>query len=174
MQFTVAVSGPARGVPTRTAGCAREIGREIAKSGAVLLTGGLGGVMAEASRGASEAGGLVIGLLPGEDATAANRWVGVALPTGLGEARNCLLVATAEALICVGGSWGALSEVALACRAGIPVVAMGEAWQILDSAGQPPRGGPLRVDDPGEAVRTVLSLARHNRSRGRVRAGAPG
>lgn len=173
MPITVAVIGPARGMASRTAALARGVGGEIAKAGAVLLTGGLGGVMAEASRGASEAGGLVIGLLPGEDPAEANRWVTVALPTSLGEGRNFLLVSAADALICIGGSWGTLSEVALACRLGTPVVMTGETWQILDAAGKLPRGGPIRSEGATDAVLTALRLARSHGPRGPATPGGP-
>lgn len=132
----------------------------LAEEGCILLTGGLDGVMAEAARGATEAGGLVLGLLPGTDATAGNRWLTIALPTGLGELRNLMVVAAAEAVVAVGGSWGTLSEVALACRLGIPVVVLGEGWQVLDQAGRIPRGGPVTVADPAGAVAYVLGRPR--------------
>lgn len=156
MPSTVAVVGPARGVSARTAGTAREVGRRLAEAGAVLVTGGLGGVMAEASRGAAEAGGVVVGLLPGGDAREANQWVGVPLPTGLGEGRNLLVVAAADSVISIGGSWGTLGEVALACRLGIPVVTLGDSWQITDSSGRPPRGGPVAAAGAAEAVNYAL------------------
>lgn len=156
MAATVAVVGPARGVSARTAASAREVGRRLAEAGAVLVTGGLGGVMAEASRGAAEVGGVVVGLLPGTDRSEANQWVGVALPTGLGEGRNLLVVAAADSVISVGGSWGTLSEIALACRSGIPVVTLGDSWQVVDATGRPPRGGPVAAAGPADAVNLAL------------------
>jgi hypothetical protein len=93
---------------------AEAAGRALAEAGAILVCGGLGGVMAAACRGAADAGGTTIGVLPGHDSASANPWVGIPLASGLGEARNALVVAFADAVIAVGGSWGTLSEVALA------------------------------------------------------------
>jgi uncharacterized protein (TIGR00725 family) len=109
---------------------AAEVGRLVALAGHDVATGGLGGVMAAASRGAHEAGGRVVGVLPGDDPAAANEWVGEAIATGLGQGRNAVLVDLADAVIGVGGSWGTLSEIALARRLGKPVVWM-HGWQIL-------------------------------------------
>jgi uncharacterized protein (TIGR00725 family) len=104
---------------------AQGVGRALAERGAVLICGGLGGVMEAAAKGAAEAGGRSVGLLPGTDAGAANRWIDLPLPTGLGEARNALVVRAAEAVIAVGGSWGTLSEIALARKIGRAVVTLG-------------------------------------------------
>ena len=101
----------------------------MAERGAVVVTGGLGGVMASASEGAATAGGLVIGLLPGTDRSAANEWVSFALPTGLGELRNGLVVRACDAVIAVGGGHGTLSEIALALKAGKRVVGIG-SWDV--------------------------------------------
>jgi uncharacterized protein (TIGR00725 family) len=94
-----------------------------------VVTGGLGGVMAAASQGAREAGGVTLGLLPGDDRAAANPWVAVAVPTGLGELRNALVVRTADALVAVGGAYGTLSEIALALKAGRLVIGLG-TWDV--------------------------------------------
>ncbi len=94
---------------------AEAAGRALAEAGAILVCGGLGGVMAAACRGASDAGGTTVGVLPGRDPAEANPWVSIPLASGLGEARNALVVAFAEAVIAIGGEWGTLSEVALAC-----------------------------------------------------------
>ena len=101
---------------------AHEVGERIALAGAILVCGGLGGVMEAAARGAAQAGGLTVGVLPGADASAANPWIGLPLPSGLGEARNALVVRFGEAVIAIGGEWGTLSEIALARRTGVPVV----------------------------------------------------
>ncbi len=93
------------------------------------MCGGLGGVMEAACRGANEAGGVSVGILPGADRAAANRFVDIAIPTGLGEARNALVVRSAEALVAVGGGYGTLSEIAFALKAGKPVVGLG-SWEI--------------------------------------------
>jgi uncharacterized protein (TIGR00725 family) len=101
------------------------VGVALADAGAVVLCGGRRGVMEAVCRGVAEAGGLCIGVLPGSDAREANPWVGVSLPTGLGEARNAVLVTAAEAVIAVGGGWGTLSEIALALKAGRSVTHLG-------------------------------------------------
>lgn len=110
------------------------VGKLLAQRGAVVMTGGLGGVMAAASQGAHDAGGLVIGLLPTSEPTDANEFVDVAIPTGLGELRNGLLVRSVDGVIAVGGSWGTMSEIALAMRTGTPVVCL-LGWKISDQAG---------------------------------------
>jgi len=104
----------------------------------VLVCGGLGGVMEAACRGARDAGGRTVGILPGADRSAANRFVDVAIPTGLGEARNALVVRSADALVAVGGGYGTLSEIALALKAGKPVVGL-DSWDIdgIEAAATP-------------------------------------
>lgn len=126
---------------------AAEVGRLLASRGAVVVTGGLGGVMESASRGAASAGGVVVGLLPGLDRAAANPWVSVALPTGLGELRNGLVVRASDAVIAVGGGYGTLSEIALALKAGKLVVGIG-SWEI---------DGVVAVDDAAAAVERVFA-----------------
>lgn len=136
---------------------AEEVGREIALAGAVLVCGGLGGVMAAAARGAAEAGGLTVGLLPGSDASAANPWIGLPLPTGMGEGRNVLVVRAADAVIAVGGAWGTLSEIAFGKVLGRPTVTLAE----------PPASGlglPSAADAAG-AVSWALEAARRPRGR---------
>jgi uncharacterized protein (TIGR00725 family) len=122
------------------------VGRLIAERGAVLVCGGLGGAMEAACRGAQEAGGVTVGILPGTDRSAANAHVDIALPTGLGEARNALVVHAADVLIAIGGGYGTLSEVALALRAGTPVVGV-ETWPIE---------GVVTVDGPEAAVHAAF------------------
>ena len=126
----VAVCGPGDPDAGRDAlADADAAGRAIAGAGAALVCGGLGGAMAAACRGAAEAGGLTIGLLPGSDRAAANPWVRVALPTGVGELRNGLIVRAADAIVAIRGGWGTLSEVALARKLGRPVVGVGP-WEL--------------------------------------------
>jgi len=120
----IAVVGPGDATAGEE-GEAEAAGRALAEAGAVVVCGGLGGVMAAACRGAKEAGGATVGILPGPDRGAANEWVDFAIPTGLGEARNALVVRAADALVAVGGGWGTLSEVALALKAGKPVAGVG-------------------------------------------------
>jgi len=124
----VAVIGPGHADPGQEAE-AEATGRALAAAGAVVVCGGLGGVMAAACRGAAAAGGTTVGLLPGPDRAAANPWVSVAVPTGLGEARNALVVRAADAVVAVGGGYGTLSEIALALRLGRPVVGV-STWPI--------------------------------------------
>lgn len=111
---------------------AEEVGRRLAERGAVVVTGGLGGVMAAACRGAKEAGGLTIGLLPEADPATANEWVDVAIATGMGEGRNVLVARAAAAVIAIGGEFGTLSEIALALKLGRPVIGI-ETWEIARS-----------------------------------------
>lgn len=108
---------------------AEEIGRLIAVRGGIVVCGGLGGVMEAAARGSSSAGGTVIGLLPGDAATGANAYVTIPIPTGMGEARNVIVVKASQAMIAVGGAFGTLSEIALALRFGVPVIGL-ETWSL--------------------------------------------
>ncbi|MBA2738586.1 MAG: TIGR00725 family protein [Actinomycetota bacterium] len=103
---------------------ARQAGEALATRGWVTVTGGLGGVMAAAAAGAASRGGTVVGLLPGDDRTAASAGHSVVIPTGLGELRNSLIVRTSDAVLSVGGSWGTQIEVSLAVRTGVPVVSI--------------------------------------------------
>lgn len=128
------------------------VGRLLGERGAVLLCGGLGGVMEAAARGARQAGGLTVGILPGSDPADANPHIDVPLATGMGEMRNALIVRAAGAVIAIGGGWGTLSEVALAQRIGTPVVGLHDAFK---SAIDIPR-----VSTPDAAVQWVLEQAR--------------
>jgi uncharacterized protein (TIGR00725 family) len=134
----VAVCGDSDpGTPHREA--AREVGRLLAKAGAVVICGGLGGVMEAAGEGAASAGGMVVGILPGSDRQGANPHLTIALPTGLGQARNAVIATASDAMIAIGSAgWGTLSEIAHARRLGRPVVGL-DTWRIdgLDAAGSP-------------------------------------
>jgi uncharacterized protein (TIGR00725 family) len=125
---------------------AEPVGRLVAERGAVLVCGGLGGAMEAACRGAKEAGGTTVGLLPGPDRAGANPYVDVALPTGLAQGRNFLIVHAADALIAVGGGYGTLSEIALALRLGKPVIGL-DSWDIE---------GIVVADSPEAAVRAAF------------------
>ncbi|MGH3118400.1 MAG: TIGR00725 family protein, partial [Gaiellales bacterium] len=124
----VAVVGPGDADPSAEERAAA-LGKSLAQAGAVVVCGGLGGVMAAACRGAREAGGTTVGILPGGDRTEANPWVEVALATGLGEARNALVVRAADAVVAVAGGYGTLSEIALALKMGKPVIGLG-TWSL--------------------------------------------
>jgi uncharacterized protein (TIGR00725 family) len=126
----IAVIGPGDAAEPALA-AAEEVGRLLAERGAVLVCGGLGGVMEAASGGAAGAGGVVVGILPGSDRRAGNRHLTVAIATGLGEMRNPLVVRAADAVIAVGGAYGTLSEIAFALRTGKPVVGVG-TWDLPD------------------------------------------
>jgi uncharacterized protein (TIGR00725 family) len=125
---------------------AEEVGRLLAEAGAIVVTGGRTGVMEAASKGACEAGGTTLGILPGADRSEANEWVAVAVPTGMGEARNALVVRAADGLVAVGGAWGTLSEIALARKTGKPVAGL-ESWDL---------DGVDRFETAAEAVTAVL------------------
>ena len=140
----------------RVAVLAERVGRAIAEAGAVLLCGGLGGVMEAASRGAALEGGLVIGLLPGFEARDANRWVGVPIVTGMDQARNVILVRSCDAVIAVGGRYGTLSEIALALKLGRPVVGLG-TWRLTQPEGR--RVPLLPARTPEDAVARALRAA---------------
>jgi len=135
---------------------AEAVGRGLAQRGAIVVCGGLGGVMEGACRGAAEAGGTSVALLPGSDRGDANRWATVVIPTGLGEARNAIVARAADAVIAIGGELGTLSEIALALRRGTPVVGY-RTWELATRAG--PFDGIDRVDSAEEAVELALALA---------------
>jgi uncharacterized protein (TIGR00725 family) len=135
---------------------AEEVGAGLARAGFTLVTGGAFGVMEAASRGAREAGGTVVGLLPGTDRSQGNEWTDVALPTGLGHGRNLAVVTSADVVVAVGGGWGTLSEIGLAGAVGRPVVLLA-GWR-LDHAGPMP-GEISYADSPAEAVELADQLA---------------
>ncbi len=136
------------------AAMAEEVGLRLARSRAVVLCGGLGGVMEAVCRGARQADGLTIGLLPSKDARTANPYVVLPIMTGMGEARNVILVNSAEAVIAIGGGWGTLSEIALARRAGLAVFGL-HTWASSGSVSL-----AEAVDSPEEAVARALTAAR--------------
>ena len=133
---------------------AEEVGRELARQGVILVCGGLGGIMAAACKGASSAGGVTIGILPGGSRQAANPYVQIPIVTNLGEARNVVLVKSAEAVIAIGGGYGTLSEIGHALRNGLPVVGL-NTWS-LSRNGQPDNSIIL-AQDPAEAVKKAIS-----------------
>jgi uncharacterized protein (TIGR00725 family) len=154
----VAVVGPGDGATQEQVEIARQVGSLLAEKNAVVVCGGLGGVMAAACQGAAARAGLTVGLLPGRDRAAAaqagNRHLSVVLPTGLGELRNGLVVNAADAVIAIGGSWGTLSEIALAMRTGKPTIVLG-SWTV-DSPAQL-ASAPWPATSPEDAVEQALS-----------------
>ena len=136
-----------------TAALAEEVGRHVAGAGALLVCGGLGGVMEAACRGATQAGGLTLGLLPGSERSAANPFVQIAIPTGMGHARNVLIVQTADVVIAVHGAYGTLSEIALARACGRRVIGL-QTWSLGDDAAGQPHVIPTNT--PAMAVTIAL------------------
>jgi uncharacterized protein (TIGR00725 family) len=136
---------------------AEEIGQLLARAGATVVTGGLGGVMRAASRGAVSAGGMTIGILPGSNPSEANEYVRLSIPTGLGVMRNLVVVTAADAVLAVGGRHGTLSEIGLALRMGRHVVSL-SSWRVES---EHRLGGPRvhRARDPREAASMALRLA---------------
>lgn len=135
------------------AALAFEVGRELARRGAIVVCGGLGGVMEAAAQGVQEAGGVSIGILPDPDRSRANPYLTYAIPTNLGHARNLIIVHAADALIAVGGSYGTISEAAIALKMGKRVVALRTAWSLphLGTAQTPQQAVALIFD----ALQTV-------------------
>lgn len=157
-QAFVAVIGSAS-TDAEIAALAEEVGREIARRGAVLVCGGRGGVMEAACRGAKAAGGTTVGILPGADRREANAYVDIPVVTGMGEARNAIVVRSADAVIAVSGGHGTLSEIGLALKMGRPVVGL-RTWQLCREG--EPASAILEAETPAEAVE--LALARRRRA----------
>lgn len=158
-QLVIAVCGAGR-CDHALAAQAEAVGRGVAEAGAALICGGLGGVMAAACRGARAAGGLTIGILPGYSPDDANPDVLVPIATGMGEARNVIIVRSAGAVIAIGGEYGTLSEIALARKIGRAVVGLG-TWALgRDASGQP---HIMPADTPDEAVALALAHCRPRR-----------
>ncbi|MCE5333674.1 MAG: TIGR00725 family protein [Desulfobacteraceae bacterium] len=138
---------------------AAEVGREIARKGAILICGGLGGVMNAAASGAKELGGVTLGILPGPDAADANEFIDFPIATNMGPGRNSIIVHTADVLIAVGGGYGTLSEVALALKIGKGVIALQPQFQVP---------GVLMVQTPLGAVDEALTLVEMGRKPPRI------
>src|SRR6476619_3766135 len=147
----VAVVGASTATPDEAA-VAEEVGAGLASAGAIVVTGGLGGVMEAACRGARSVRGVAVGLLPGDDRSAANGWVSVAIATGLRELRNGLVVRTSDAVVAVGGGAGTLSEIGFALKMGRPVVGVG-TWELHDVT---------QAATADEAVRLTLAALAQN------------
>jgi uncharacterized protein (TIGR00725 family) len=148
MRMRIGVVGAAK-CSAETAVMARLVGRCIAEEGAALICGGLGGVMKAAARGAKEAGGVTVGILPGTSEKDANPYIDIPILTGLGHARNVLVVQSSHAVIAVKGSYGTLSEISIALKSNIPVVGL-NTWNIDERV--------YPADDPENAVKTAFSL----------------
>lgn len=145
----IGVIGQGRDCSSELLNDAEEVGYHIAQRGAILICGGLGGVMEAACRGAKKGGGTTIGVLPTADKFVANEFVDIPIVTGIGEARNSIIVRTADALIAIGGKYGTLSEIAFALAFGKPIVGL-QTWQGI--------GQMIHVVSPVEAVETIFQL----------------
>ena len=153
----ISVIGRGDGASRRAKELATEVGRLLAERGATVVCGGLNGVMEAACRGAKSAGGTTIGILPGSDPDAANEWVDIPIPTGLGYARNVLVVKAGAAVIAVAGAYGTLSEIGHSLAEDKPVIGL-ETWDLDLPDGT--NEGIIRADDPKDAVEKALAIAR--------------
>ena len=142
-------------ISPETENAAEEVGREIARQGAVLICGGLGGVMESACRGASLEGGLTVGILPGEDRREVNAYVQIPIVTGAGYARNVAVVKSGQAVIAIDGSYGTLSEIGHALQSGIPVIGL-QTWE-MSIEGQADNG-IIPADNPKDAVNKAIEM----------------
>jgi uncharacterized protein (TIGR00725 family) len=154
----IAVSGAGATGERSDLEAAREVGRLLADRGAVVVCGGRGGVMEAVARGASGAGGEVVGILPGEDPAEANEFCTHVVATGTGHARNLAVVASADAVIAIAGEWGTLSEIAFARRLDRPVVALG-SWEVRGVSEMAEAPGVETADDPAAAVEAAMRHA---------------
>lgn len=145
----IAVIGQGKSVPSNILRQAEAVGKLIAEGGAMLICGGLGGVMEAACRGAKQAGGITIGVLPGRDTCDANDFVDIPIATGIGEARNSIIARTADVLIAVGGKYGTLSEIAFALNFNRAVIGL-NTWQHIE--------GVIYADSAEEAVQLAFDF----------------
>ena len=136
---------------------AEAVGQELARRGATLICGGLGGVMEAACRGAASQGGITVGILPGESAQDANRYVKIPIVTGMGYGRNVIVAKSAQAVIAIGGSYGTLSEIAYALQNGVPVIGL-NTWSLSRSGEED--SSIIVVQSPAEAVERALARAK--------------
>lgn len=135
---------------------AEEVGRELARRDVILICGGLGGVMEAACKGARAKGGVTIGILPGDSRQSANSYVQIPVVTGLGTARNVIVVKSAQAIIAVDGGYGTLSEIGHAIQNGIPVIGL-NTWSLARNSQLDKSIIPAQT--PAEAVEKAISLA---------------
>jgi uncharacterized protein (TIGR00725 family) len=155
----IAVIGGGKDDP-RLASLAEAVAAGLARAGATLVCGGLGGVMEAAARGAASEQGVVIGIVPGESPHDANPHCTHVVATGIGHARNLAVVASADAVVAIGGEWGTLSEIAFARRLGRPVIGL-ESWSLRPADREDATLGIDPAEDPPAAVRAALAgLAR--------------
>jgi len=140
---------------------AETVGGLLAKRGATVVCGGLGGVMEAVCRGAKSEGGLTVGILPGQDASMANPWVDIPVVTGMGEARNVAVVKSSQAIISIGGGYGTLSEIAYALKSSIPVIGL-NTWSLSRNGMED--DSIIRVHSAAEAVDRAIALAKRHKN----------
>ena len=157
----IAVIGAGNEAPESALNAAEEVGRLLAVRGATVVCGGLNGVMEAVSRGARQAGGRTIGVLPGDDHEAANEWIDIPIPTGLGYAKNAVVVKTGDAVIAIAGAFGTLSEIGHSIADGKTVVGL-NTWEL--SRDGAPDASIIRAESPAAAVEIAISAA--NKARG--------
>ncbi|MCL2281276.1 MAG: TIGR00725 family protein [Dehalococcoidia bacterium] len=150
----MAVIGSSQATPAELA-VAEQVGREIARAGAVLICGGMGGVMEAACKGAYQEEGLTIGILPGETRFHANEYVKIPIVTGIGYARNITVVKSSQAVIAISGSYGTLSEIGYALQSGLPVIGL-DTWDVSRKGNE--KSPIIKVKTPAEAVETALEM----------------
>jgi uncharacterized protein (TIGR00725 family) len=141
---------------------AEDVGELLARQGVTVICGGLGGVMEAVCRGAKSKGGLTVGILPGQDSSTANPWIDIPVATGIGEARNVLVVKSAQAAIAIGGGYGTLSEIAYALKNGIPVIGL-NTWSLSRNGRED--DSIIRVQTAPEAVDKAISSAKIRKNR---------
>ena len=140
---------------------AEDVGELLAQQGATIICGGLTGVMEAVCRGAKSKGGLTVGILPGENPNMANPWIDIRVVTGIGEARNAVVVKSAQAVIAIGGGYGTLSEISYALKSNIPVIGL-NTWSVSRNGRED--ASIIRVQSATEAVNKALSLAKGDRN----------
>jgi len=156
----IAVIGDSSCSP-KEAKLAKSVGELLAQQGANIVCGGLTGVMEAVCRGAKSKGGLTIGILPGKNSSTANPWVDIPVVTGLGEARNAVVVKSAQAVIAIGGSYGTLGEIAYALKSSIPVIGL-NTWSLSRNGRED--DSIIRVQSATEAVGKAISLAKRHKN----------
>ncbi len=153
----MAVIGPARCAPdSEPARLAQEVGKLLAEAGVTLVCGGMGGAMEAACRGASEAGGETIGIVPGHEVGEANPFCTHVVATGIGHARNLAVVSSGRAVIAIGGEWGTLSEIAFARAIGRTVIAL-RSWTLSGRESMVDAPGVVFADSADEAIEMALA-----------------
>jgi uncharacterized protein (TIGR00725 family) len=146
-------------VPAQITKLAEEVGREIARQGAALVCGGMGGVMEAACKGASAEGGLTIGILPGDNRETANQYVKIPIVTGIGYARNVAVVKSSQAIIAIDGSYGTLTEIGYALQSGIPVIGL-KTWSMSINGHEDKK--IIRAENPKDAVEKAVELIKND------------